>query len=302
MPKGNRKQQKRQSEIAQKALESEIKRNDEKIPDIVPDSALFKEDDDEEKVKKTKIRLNPRPLLEKKTQPPKTEFTDLWGDDNSETAKKAKLLKKAKQGKMKKANLPTSSESYTSKDLITTKRKKVDDVLETKEEDVQAFDPAEEMGEEGEYNDGIGDSTIGDVPVQPEGLDKIVVPEPEKKQMKDIILSVHIPQNMPHQERAIKRKMMRDNNKLVKAQQRDQLDPEFEATTEAAKEIEEHQKEIASRPKKEHVNPKEQYIIDEPKYQMDKVPESLGDVSGDTAQFTRFQRDLEIRGLTPLHH
>ena len=302
MPKGNRKQQKRQSEIAQKALESEIKRNDEKIPDIVPDSALFKEDDDENKVKKAKIRLNPRPALEKKTQPPKTEFTDLWGDDNSETSKKAKQLKKAKQSNAKKANLPTSAESYTSKDLITTKRKKIDDVLESKEEAQPAFDPAEEMGEEGEFDDGIGDSTVGDVPVAPEGLDKIVVPESEKKQMKDIILSVHIPQNMPHAERAIKRKMMRENNRLVKAQKQDQLEPEFESTTDAAKEIEEKQKEIAARPKKERVNPKEQFIIDEPTYQMDKVPESLGDVSGDSAQFTRFQRDLELRGLTPLHH
>lgn len=301
MPKGNRKQQKRQAEVAEKALQNEIKRNDQKIPDIVQDSALFKEDDDQEKVKKTKIRLNPRPQVEKKTAPPKTEFVDLWGDDEN-VKKPEKPIRKAKQIKPRKANLPTSAESYTSKDLTVKRTKTISEVMEKQEEKPETFDPAEEMEDGEEVNDGIGDSLAGDVPVKIDGVENIVVPAPDKKEYKDIILSADLKANIPVAEKMKLRKMIRENNQKFNEEKEKAFEGEFEKVKETAEELEKRKEEISKRPKREQVNHKERYIISEPLYQVDKVPESMADISGDQKQFARLQRDLELRGVVGLHH
>ncbi|EAY11311.1 hypothetical protein TVAG_344050 [Trichomonas vaginalis G3] len=296
MPKGNRKKQQREKAVAEAVLQQEIKKSEEKIPDIVPNSALFKEDDGLVEKKKVKIPLHPRPNIEKRPAPPKTELVDLWGEEPVQKKYKPNKYENRVNQKPKKANLPTSDESYNSAKLITQPKKPQIEETET----VTAVDPAEEVHDE-EYHDGIGDYLEGDVPAVPDNLDKIIPPKPDPKPKHDLILNAYLPENMPVAEKMRIRKIIKENNRIARQRVEDALVPEFENTKQAAKEVEERNKEIASRPKKEKVSHLEKYIADEPLYEAEKVPESTAEITGDSKAFTRLQRSLEVRGVVPLH-
>lgn len=295
MPKGNRKKQQREKKVAQEALEREIKKSEQTIPDIVPNSALFKEDDEMAPKKKVKIPLHPRPEIEKRPPPPKTELVDLWGEEPVKKNEKQLKFVNRVNPKPKKANLPTTAESYNSEKLIAKPKKP-----EPVEENIKPIDPAEEVNDE-EYHDGIGDYLEGDVPVAPEGLDKIVPPKPDPKPRKDMILNAYLPESMPVAEKMRIRKIIKENNRIMRQRAEDALVPEFERTLDAAKEVEERNKELAARPKREKESHLEKFIADEPLYEQEKVAESTAEISGDSKAFTRLQRSLEIRGVVPLH-
>lgn len=297
MPKGAHNKQKRIRNVAEQALKQEIKHNEEKIPEIVPDSALFTNDDDPVKAKKAKIHIVPRPELEEKPKPPTNEFYDIWGDAPA-APKKQNKRNTAAPVNPPKPSVPKSSEAYTAADY-RIKSKTIKEVIEAQTE-ARTVDPAENV-EEGEHDDGIGDSLQGDVPVVPENIDKIVPPKPNQKPMRNLILNIHIPDNIPVAQKTELRKMIRENNRIDRERREAELLPEWERIEEATKEIDARNAEIAARPPKEKKNRLDKFIADEPEFVADAKPDKLSAMPADLNPAKRMIQSLERREKVPIH-
>ena len=285
MGRNRRAKEKRIRKVADDVLKSEMQRNAERIPEMVPDSALF-EDSTTDGMKKKKIFLHPRPPV---TPIPKTadvEYTDIWGE---ESVKKFERKPKRQLNRQKMA-LPTSEDSYRSAHHV---RKP-----EEKEAEEEAHDPAVTVTIT-DADQGMGDSLKGDVPNGP-AVD-IPAPGPKKKEGYGIRAIRTIPKWYPEE----KRKQMMQDVKIASRQIREKMEeellPEFENTKEIAVEVQEKMKEIAEKPKQEKEDKLMNFIAAEPGYDMEKVPETLSELSGDTRPFARIQRSFEQRRKVGLH-
>ena len=277
--------EKRERKIAEKALEFEKKQNEEKIAEIIPDSSLFKEDDNKPKEKKSKILLHPRPKINEKPPVPKVEYKDLW-----DTPKPSIPFKNLP----KKQTLPKSSESYHSSDLNIKKKKNIEEIFTSEKIQIQTYDPAEQI--ETNFDDGMGDSLSGDQPIILENPITSVPPVATKKEKDLIKLNAHFPDYLPMDQRIKLRKEIKENNLKLRLQKEKELEEEIK--NDLDKPI------INEKPNnnnKNKIDPIERFLPDEPEYQLEEIPKTLSELPSDQKQFSRLQRDFEIRRKVGLH-
>lgn len=284
MGRNRRAKEKRIRKVGDDVLKREMERNAEKIPEIVPDSALFENTSDTGK--KKKIFLHPRPPAEPIPKTADVEYTDIWG---AESVKKFEKRPR-KQLNQKKMPLPTSKDSYRSAHHI---RKP-----EEKESDDEVHDPVATVTVT-DADQGMGDSLRGDVPTAP----VITEPSPAPKQRQSLGVEFNgkIPKWLPEEKRKELKQKLRESFKKVKEIKEQELIPEFEKTKEAAEEVQKQLKELAEKPKREKEDKLMRFIAAEPGYDMESVPKTLGETNGDTRAFARLQRSFEERRKVGLH-
>ena len=284
--------EKRSRKVSEAALQSEILRNNQKLPEIIPDSALFEEDNDT-KEKKKKIVLHPRPVYEKEQKTIDEEIKDIWDINSSipENYPKPRGKPKAKK------NYPTSSMAYNSSSNVIPRPMPEEDQQD------QNLAIADELITETIdgviHSDGIGDSTIGDIPHLPETTCK--PPEKTSTVKFDIVVDGKVPKSMPDEQKKIKYKALREALKQVQEREDAKILPEFEKTKEYAKEIQEKIEELASRPKKEKEDKLMKFIADEPEFKIYEQPQSLSELPADDRPFARLQRKFEVERKVGLH-
>ncbi|KAH0785197.1 hypothetical protein GPJ56_010840 [Histomonas meleagridis] len=283
----NHRKEKRIRQVGESALKSEILRNQEKVPEILPDSALFAESIEKPK-KKKKIILHPRPEPQPKLKPAE-EYYDIWASAPT------KSTKPQKKNTKKEYSVP-SSMSYRSKELVNPEIEKIRKQQEEEANGIQStITNIQYIGDSG-----IGDTLEGDVSNGP--LIDIPAPNPPQRKPKRL-LNMPVPKYLPDEQKAKIKREIRENFKLLRQEKEEELVPEFERTKETAEEINKRMEELANRPKKEkeHVDGILNFIADEPSLEMEKLPQNLSEVQADQRPLARLQRSFEIRRKVALH-
>lgn len=290
----NRSKEKRIRKVSEQALQSEILRNTQKLPEIIPESALFEEDSEIQK-KKKKIVLHPRPVYEKEPKTMDEEIKNIW-DKNLSVAENYPKLRGNTRPKPKK-NFPTSNMAYNSASNVISPPNPSEEQQD--QNAVIANEIITETFEEVLHSDGIGDSTIGDVPKVPEVTSK--PPEKVSTVSFDIVVDGKIPKSMPDDQKKIKHQALREALRQIQAKEDEKILPEFEKTKEYAKEIQDRKEELASRPKAEKEDKLMKFIADEPNFKIYEQPNSLTELPADDRPFARLQRKFEIERKVGLH-
>lgn len=282
MGKLNRKQKKRIDKLAQDVLNSEIERNNRVISRNIDDSAIFEDTNETKKIKKTKIYIHARPEVERSPKKPKQEFFDIWGDEPILPKKDAKKISVGN------ISYPRTDESYqsTNNTILRSEllmKQKIEKMEEKALENLPKTKPS---------STGMGDTLAGDI--NDNYVEPFSLPEPKKKKRCDLILSRHIPRNMPLNERIRIRRMIRENNKIKRERDNAEIEKNYDRMDEIIKEVDaELNKPVKE---KEHRHRWDSFIADEPVYVTDVTkPESLSDVSGDVNSMARYRRSLELR-------
>lgn len=290
------KKEKRIRKVAEAASQSEKLRNAQKLPEIIPESALFEEDNDTQK-KKKKIVLHPRPVYEKEQKTADEELEDIWGKKSISTENHPKPKGRFKPRK----SYPTSNMAYNSATNVVPIRQSNEEQEEQELE--QNIAVADELVngtiEEIIHSDGIGDSLAGDVPNLPETTVKL--PEKVFAEKFEIQIDGKIPKTMPDDQKKIKYKQLREDLRRIQAKEDAKILPEFEKTKEYQKEIEERIQELASRPKVEKEDRLMKFIPDEPEPDIHKLPENITELPAYSRPFASLQRKFEIERKTILH-
>lgn len=291
----NRSKEKRIRQGADETLKGEISRNKEKLPEYIKESTFFEEDGEAQK-KKKKIVLHPRPVYEKEPKTIDEDIKDIWEANVSFAENYPKPRGKTKQKPKK--NFPTSSMAYNSVSIVTPRPPPPEEQQD--QNTVIADELITETIEEVIRSDGIGDSTIGDVPNLPETTSK--PPERISTVKFDIEVDGKIPKSMPDDQKKIKHQALREALRQIEAKREEEILPEFEKIKDYEKEIQDKKEELASRPKKEKEDKLMKFIADEPVFEnIHEQITSITDIPADVHQFARWQRKNEIDRKTVLH-
>lgn len=284
----NRAKAKRIKKVAEEALESEKRRNAERLPEILPDKVLFREDDGTVK-KKKKIVLYPRPVYKKEAKIIEEEIEDIWKDVSTIPINQ----KKKKSNTQPKKNYPTSNMAYNSSAVVRPPPPPPEEKPEEEGEEIH-------IEEEVFIEDDLGDSTAGDIA----SITQVTVLPPEKPEKKknDLLQNAFIPKTLPDDQKRIKYQELRENRKLLNERIEAERAPEFEKTPEYLKEIIERNEEIAQRPKKEKEDVYAKlFIAEDPEFPIYEKANTLTDLPSDNQPLVRWQLDMERRRKVALH-
>lgn len=278
-------------QVGDSALQSQILRNQEKIPEIVPESSLF-ETNTPAKDKKKKIVIHPRPVVKKTLTTPEQSYYDLWGSEDSSAPRKSKPAPKKREYAV------GSDMSYRSAKLVNPdgiRQRK----LEAEEEERAALSSVSAVTIIDDQS--VGDTLLGDAPNAP----AVDVESPQiKEKKKKRLLNQHVPKYLPDDVKAKMKQEIRERFLEMKKEKEEELVPEFEKTKEAAEEIQKAIEKSKNKPKKQkkadhgrHLR----FIADEPSLEMEAMPSSLREIQADTRPFARLQRSNEVRRKVCIH-
>lgn len=272
--------ERRQKALAQEVLDRELKKRDEQLPDTIPDSALFADDEDQTPKKKRKITVSSRPEMDSKPQPVKVEYEDLWAGSGSTTS--------SKQKKRRILQLPKTSEAYNSKELVKPKPQEAPSVIDPA--DIVPIDNSDD-----EMRDVLVDKDIPKISIE----EDITPPPPKAKVIKTQPSITPIPRYLPLDKKAEIRAKNAESRKQIREMREMSLTPDYEATK---AELEEISKPKAGMGRKmERNDPIKRFIPDDPDLVSAGNVQTLGDVQPDQHPFKRIQNNLEANRIIGLH-
>lgn len=276
------KRAKRERQIADAALEKEIQKNEQKLPEILDDEKIFSVGDQVDG-KKKKVFVQPaRDIKKIKPKTSEVSYTDIWGGaDASAAASKAKPKKKVALIKA-----PTSADSYRSETNVNPNPPKQEE--ETEETNAQTTYTIENT------DTGIGDSLAGESPVEPEITEGLMAPAPPGKEDSSEywIRNNVVPRHLPEDKKAELRKLIRENMEIVRSKKEEEATKIFE--DDLARVDEYNHPPPPKEPKpKEDSGPNPAYIPVTPELTITEVPQTLGDIEGDKHPLSRIVQHLE---------
>jgi hypothetical protein len=265
-------QKKRIQAVADAVLAAEVKRTTDKLPSMLPDSALFA-DDAPKKKKKKKIILQPLHSNVGEQKTADVEYFDVWGDP---AIARAAIPRPPPMNR--KSHPPTSEDSYRSQTHVRPP---------------PPVEESEEVISVPSADSGMGDLLAGDVINAPTCA--VEFPPRPKKEKSDVVIRAHIPKYLPDAQKREMHEALRNGHRILRERQEAKTLPEFERTLEIAAELEAERMERSNRPKKEKEDSLLRFIPDEPEYRVDERPERLSDAPADQRPFSRLERSFEVR-------
>ena len=289
--------EKRIRKVAESALQSEIARNAQKVPEIIPESSLFEEDNSNQPEKKKKIVLHPRPSNKPRPKTADEEIEDIWGPSKDIPIGHPKPRAKPKQARKAK-NYPTSAMAYNSAKIVTPKKEEVEEEGDNNDNDDYEHDAAE-LENDGVEDTGLGDSVKGDAAVDIQVNER--PPDPVKVLKKDVLFDGKVTKSMPDNIKMQKHQAKREAERKIREIIEEKMLPEFDKVPQYSEEIRKRNEEIAARPKKEKEDKLMKFVADEPEFQVHEKVNSLAEMPGDVRAFSRIQRKFEVERKTALH-